>query len=477
MDRLYKYYIILITSFLVCSCVKDDGSFPEDSEIEITNTSIIVTIINNLQVGDLGINEDGLCFEFQYPITLGYNTGSNIKVNNFEGLVDIISGQSSNFNIEGIQFPVEIMLKGDDTKKLIKTEEDLLNIVIGCELDTLRDKFNELFVQCFRFSYPIALRNKNQEEIVINNEEDFGRFLEKQGSDYEPDFMFPVNIVEVSSLKSEEISTYYQFYQILNKCVGCPDFDVEVRSLGNDEYQFTIPNFEIENGFELSFLINGKVIPNAVIEQNSFIIRFSTPGVANEVCIKLITPDCQQGKMVCKEVVTDPICPELSFNYFIEPDTLIYDFIADFPEMNEISYDWLLDGEVIDENDGSGGDNIFTSILKPGIHKVCMRSALPLCQEEEIEFCRDVIVCPELFFTYVQHGMTNTYHFFANFPGIEYLSYNWVINDVVQEADGGLGGENEYSLEFTPGTYEVCISTVVEGCTGVLKFCVDISIP
>ncbi len=476
MNKIYTYYtvFILMIVLLVSSCVSDDGSFPEDPGNEITSTPAIVTILNDLNVKGDTFSEDQLCFRFQYPLTLGYNTDSNIRIDSYQGLLDVISGQSSNFNITGIQFPVEIIYSGNTTTNVIGNEAALFEVIRECQLTTFRDIFNKLFKQCFKFDYPVILKNGNKEETTIDGDEGFIRFLSAQGENYQPDFTFPVNILVAPNFEANRISTYYEFYQILNLCVGCPDIRFDVIPLQDNIYQFT-PNFEIGNGYELSFKVNEEVIPDVIIDGSVFTRQFS-PGTY-EVCIKAITPDCLEGKSVCKEIIVEPICPDLLFDFVQQPGSLSYNFTADFVGIDDISYDWVIDNEVIESDGGANGDNMFTFDFTPGTHKACIKTETPSCPNG-IELCRDIIVCPELSFTSMQQGVTSTYDFVANFPGKEDISYQWLINDNIQEEDGGaVNGDNEFTFNFTPGDYEVCIVTEIEGCTDGVRFCMSINIP
>ncbi|SHI66441.1 hypothetical protein SAMN04488508_102363 [Aquimarina spongiae] len=470
--KTYFKTLALIFLVLASSCVDDDSFFPEERG-EITSSIALVTLLNQL-VSTPGVSEDNLCFSFQYPIVLGFNNDSSIRINDFQGLVDAISGQSGNFNITGLAFPVTIQFGTSTSPVTIQNEAGLIEVLRECELGTFRDEFNALFRQCFKFDYPITVINSQNAEVTIENQEAFVGFLMDQGGTYQPNFRFPINVLVGPDLVSETVSSYFEFYSIINSCVGCPNIRFEIRSVSDTLYEI-VTNFEILDNFQVSLKIDGQVVSNAVLDGNIFRQEF-TPGTY-EVCVKVVSPDCPEGKEACQTLVVESRCPNLGFTFEQEQGTFQYNFTANFEGISDTQYNWVVDDQVIEENDGGAqGDNNFVFQFTPGAHRVCIATETPLCPQGT-EFCQDIIVCPELFFTAEQEGNTNTYVFNADFLGIEQVTYQWTIDGEPQETDGGVAGDNTFTFQFTPGTYEVCIESEIAGCEPAPKFCVTVTVP
>ncbi len=468
-----RYIVVLLLLFN--SCVNDDSFFPEETDGKITSTVTLVTFLNHVKAkGDIVVERD-LCFSFVYPIVLGYNTDSTIRVNSFLGLVNVIASQRNNFNIEGIQFPIEVVLRESTTAITIENEDAFYDVLKECQLNTFRDDFNTLFRQCYMFEYPITLLDDQKVETILENEESFDRFIIDQRDNYQPDFKFPIRVLVAPDFEAVSVSTYYEFYDIINNCVGCPNIRFDIEQLSNTRYQI-IPNFEIREGYEVSFKINGEVIADVVIDGNPFIREFTSPETY-EICIKVVTPDCPQGKKVCKEIVVATVCPDLRFEFEREPDTFSYNFVANFAGINETTYNWIVDDQIIEDNDGgANGDNMFAFQFTPGIHNVCISTETPLCPNGT-EFCQEIIICPEPFFIAEQQGNTNTYDFSADFLGMNDIIYEWTVNGEVIESDGGAGGDNRFTFQFDASTSnEVCLVTEVAGCITLVKFCMNIDI-
>ncbi len=479
MKNLITYFksCLLIILFTISSCVSDDGSFPENENNEITSTIAIVSLLNNFNSGNGTINENDLCFTFQYPITLGYNTTSTIKVDDFRGLLNVLSSQSTNFNVTGLQFPIEIKFKGSEIVTTVQNEDALFDVLKECEFDTFRDDFNELFRQCFKLDYPIVLKDNNSRDVTIDNEESFDQFFASQGNNYQPDFKFPITLLVGPNLERTLVSTYFQFYEVLSSCVGCPAIRFDIQQLPNNVYQFNT-NFEAKPGYVLSLKINEEEISDFTLDGNIVTItRELIPGSYN-VCIKVVTPDCPNGKEVCDTLIVEPICPELLFTFSQQQGSFIYDFVAEFPGFEQINYDWVVDNEVVEAGDGGpNGDNKYSTELSFGKHEVCIRTETPQCPQGT-EKCEEIEVCPELSFTFQQEANTTIYTFTADFLGIENVNYQWTIDEQVQESDGGVDGDNVFNFEFAAGaTYQVCITTEIEGCTSGTLFCEDITVP
>ncbi|PKV50107.1 hypothetical protein ATE84_2157 [Aquimarina sp. MAR_2010_214] len=378
---------MLTLVMFVYSCVNDDSFFPDNIDAKITSTTTIVSILNDIKTRNSVINEEDLCFAFKYPLMFGYNTDSTIRIDNFQGLLGVISGQSSNFNITGLQFPIQIVFKGTDKAFLVENESSFINVLRECEIKTFRDIFNHLYRQCFKFEYPITLSDKEDIEIKIDSKDDFNRFLTNQGANYQPDFKFPISILVAPDFKATQISTYYEFYEIINNCVGCPDIRFEIQHLQDNKYKF-IPDIEIMEGYQLFFKINGEVIADQVIDGNPFIRQF-TPGTY-ETCIKVVTPNCLNGTITCKEIVVEPICPEITFTNEQVSGTNTYKFSPSVTgESNDVTIRWYVNDVFIENSLLSAG--IVEFDLDQGTNSVCAQVITANCPNGE-QFCDEVVV-------------------------------------------------------------------------------------
>ncbi|WP_299247893.1 hypothetical protein [uncultured Aquimarina sp.] len=474
----YIQFLILFFLIFLSSCVNDDSFFPEEDKDDVISSAAIVTVLNNFNSDTTFPSESQQCFRFVYPITLGYNTDSTIRIDSYDGLVDVISSQGANFNVTGLQFPIQIVFGNTDIEVPITNETDLLNILRECQFDTVRDEFDRFFNSCFKFDYPVKLLNADGDEINITSDEEFAIFYQNQGAAYQPDFKFPVNLLVSPNFESTSIDTYFGFFRIMESCERrCPElnFTFELEDRFNLGYRFVadFPDLEILGAYD--WFVNGELVesdgPNN--QGDNVLLRdFVTPGTY-EVCIKAETETCPEGVEFCKTIEVTTLCPELFFEFEQEPGTLGYSFVSNFEGIDELTYQWFIDNQLIEEDGGANGDNTLFSELSPGVHNVCIKSTTPSCPDGT-EFCREIVVepiCPDLFFTIEQEGNTSGYNFFAEFQDIGTTTYEWTINGDIIEQDGGPGGDNTLFFQFDPGTYEICIQAETSTCPEGTQFC------
>ncbi len=391
-----KFTVILL-SVLIYSCVDDDAFFQEENIDSITPSFSVVTILNNFNRSTNLTSESDQCFQFSYPITLGYNTDATIVIDNYLDLIAVISSQSENFNITGLEFPVTIMFNEGTTKTTIENENSLLSTVSDCTFNTLREEFDLFFDTCFTFDYPVTLVDINQNETQLNSSNEFTTFYQNQGVTYQPDFVFPINLITVSNQEKITIATYFEFYSIIEACeipATCPEleFSFEITDSGALEYLFEASFSNLEETASYSWFLNGNFIeldgPGSNGD-NILTIDFNEPGI-NEVCILAETANCPEGVTFCREIDVDFICPELFFTIEQQGPSL-FNFIADFENIETTFYQWSIDNEFIEPDGGEAGDNMLAFEFSPGIFEICIRTETPDCPTGTT-FCMELVV-------------------------------------------------------------------------------------
>ncbi len=81
------------------------------------------------------------CFNFVYPITLIYNSGSTVTVNSIEELISIVISSSENLYISGIEFPFQVEYFNQTTQAIevltIHNEEEFQTLLDSCNFDCI----------------------------------------------------------------------------------------------------------------------------------------------------------------------------------------------------------------------------------------------------------------------------------------------------------------------------------------------------
>ncbi len=461
----------MITSFVV-SCVDDENvDFPDTSQTVIVPSSGIVSLLNTLKSRIANIPEEEQCFRFQYPIILGYNNDSNITIDNYSGLQSVLSGQSENFNVTGIQFPIQVLIKATGQSTSIQNENSLLNLLNDCNYTTVREEFDRLFRQCFIFDYPIAILDNNQTEVLLNTEQEFDEFYANQAASYQPDFQFPIDVLVGPNAESTTINTYFDFYEIADNCVGCPQTEIAVTTVNPNTFTFST-DFEVKPEYQITWIIDN--VPFDFGQLGNSFTRVFAPG-AHSVCIMIISPDCPLGIEICEEVTAETDCPALSFEQnSLEP--LLYEFTANLESIGQTSFQWTVDGIFAQE----GGGTFQFTFLGPGTYEVCIETDFTEFCPEGTSFCRSVIIeenCPDLDFTSEPESGT-LYSLIPSIRGLQNdVNLIWTVDDIF--IDNQISSNTVTHDFMAPGTYNVCvrIQDILSLCPDGVEICRQVVVP
>lgn len=472
---------MLIVIGVTSSCVNDDSFFPEEPEGELNLSVSLVSYVDYLNKVEL--SEERLCFNFVYPISLGLTANdARVRIDNYSALLSTIASQSLNFNIHSIEFPFQIQFIGSDQPITINNEQDFKNVLGDCQISLFRNDFDRYFNECFKLDYPVTVISENTIEVEITTDDQWYQFLLSQSESYQPVFKFPISIFRLADERVVEVNSYYGFYNVFQECLGaCPAlaFSIENTDQSNLSYRF-ISEYSIEFTGSYAWFVDDQFIEGdgpAVQGDDVLEYTFATPGTY-QVCIQTETPDCPQGILFCKEVVVDVFCPQPFYEFTVEAGTTNYIFNAAFDGIEDLSYDWTINEQVVETDGGIEGDNILFRDLAPGDYTVCIKIITESCPQGTA-YCREVFVapiCPELFFIQEQEGDTSSYNFFADFESMNVIVYSWAINGEFIELDGGANGDNTLFYQFSPGAYSVCITAETADCPQGTQFCREIVI-
>jgi len=77
------------------------------------------------------------CFEFVYPVTLSYNNGTEVVVQNFNELTEVLVNMTDALFIDGIAFPfdVEVVVNGAVVVRTITSEDEFSVLLENCSID------------------------------------------------------------------------------------------------------------------------------------------------------------------------------------------------------------------------------------------------------------------------------------------------------------------------------------------------------
>ncbi|WP_378185069.1 hypothetical protein ACE939_09105 [Aquimarina sp. W85] len=469
------------------SCVDDDTVVSDKNELVLYEQSVhLVSILNNFSENIAQPTEVSPCFDFVYPIKLIYNTEATVELKSYSGLRTAIINQSDNFNLEGLVFPIDIIFSGTSVTQKITSETELLEVLTICRIKPFKTAFDEVYDRCFQLQFPISLGQVDKDNLVFQTQQELTTFMQNQPSNFQPQFIFPITIVDEALQTKKTVTTYYEIYQIINACPDifelCPAYDFSVASTSdfNLSYTFERINNSSSTFSQYDWTIDGIVVKTdgGVSGSNILTYDFSLPGFYT-VCI-VSTEACVGETQFCKEINIPAYCAPLSFVPTQLPNSLEFNFTADFVDKDVLEYNWLIDGVLVEANDGGiAGDNLLNYTFAPGSYDVCIEAASVSCPEG-MQYCIPVEVlpiCPQLAFTYEKLLGLPLYRFTADFPEKDDITYSWYIDDAFIEADGGAaGGDNLLQYNLLLGVYEVCIRYQSTECPEGVEFCEIVTI-
>ncbi len=138
--------VISFGIFTSCTDNNDINNLPDVQESEAVQSVIteLRTMYNDDGTVIVTENPTGnmvfdFCFDFVYPITLIYNTGTTVDVNSLEELIAVILNSSNDVYVVGIEFPFNVEVYNAETNQIeiitINNEEEFAQLFESCIID------------------------------------------------------------------------------------------------------------------------------------------------------------------------------------------------------------------------------------------------------------------------------------------------------------------------------------------------------
>lgn len=159
----------------------------------------------------------GLCFDFVYPITLSYNTGTTVIVNSLEEIIALLQTESSTAYLDAIAFPFQIQPSNGDPVITITNEADFETLNLNCGDDySFDDEITE--AECYQFQFPFSVINNNNQVFEVVNLASLYNLLENPTSGNIVDFVYPISLTVEG--ETVVVDNMYGFIEILSLCYG-----------------------------------------------------------------------------------------------------------------------------------------------------------------------------------------------------------------------------------------------------------------
>ena len=249
MKTIKLFLFFLAASSVFYSCTDDE---PIDVQGSTTDSIALRTTLSEYKKAN-GIFSNSatteLCFEFVFPITFSYNTGTVITVTSLEGLLDILSNETSQFHIEGISFPFQVIQQSANgpSELTISNESEFVALLESCGIDTYNDDLENTF--CFDIVFPITVVTASGNE-VINNSAEFAEHLAAANPIVGLQIVFPIQVLYGGQMVT--VTNIFDFYDMVQNCDTCictTDYQPVCVQTANGTMEFGNACFAICAGF------------------------------------------------------------------------------------------------------------------------------------------------------------------------------------------------------------------------------------
>lgn len=213
--------LVLLVTISVATFYSCTDNNPIENEV-VTQKSIATrTAMNELKIANNISDKDGnstnsnpFCFEFVYPITLSYNTGTTVTVTSLQGLLTILAAENPSLFIDGISFPFQVMYNG--AVQTISTEGQYISLLMSCGFNSINTDLLNSF--CFDIVFPITVVGPNNQNVTITSQQQFIAYLNSLTNN-QVQIVYPFSVTYQN--QTIVIDNIYELYQTINDCDDC----------------------------------------------------------------------------------------------------------------------------------------------------------------------------------------------------------------------------------------------------------------
>ena len=267
----------IVVAFSFTSCTNDEPIDNDPQQVE--ESASITTAMEELssrfsQDGNIILDQNpsgniifDFCFDFVYPLTLSYNTGTTVTVNSFDDLLEVLINSTNDLYINGVAFPFDVETYDDDSDSIvietINNEDEFIDLLENCDFDDdfdceCTEEFDPVCVEIedpngesFLITYPNACYAEcdgfTEEDFAENCEDDYNC----PGGTECFDFVFPLTIITddgetITVSSQEELDTvlydayYFDFVYPFEVTLNDDDEDDETITINNEEELFEL---------------------------------------------------------------------------------------------------------------------------------------------------------------------------------------------------------------------------------------------
>jgi hypothetical protein len=209
--------ILLLLTFSAVAFYACSDSDPVHQSPAAQGSIALRTAINEIKKANpsgRSVTDAPLCFQFVYPIYLGYNNGTEVTVTTYQGLLALLAQENPNFYVQSIAFPFQVEHEG--AVETIADETAFTALLQDCGVNTWNADLGTSF--CFDLVFPIQVMAATSPE-TISSQEQLASYLGNAANGTEANIVFPVSVLYNGQQMT--VNDVYAFYQLINSCNTC----------------------------------------------------------------------------------------------------------------------------------------------------------------------------------------------------------------------------------------------------------------
>lgn len=214
------FLFVSIATLVACSTSDDAGAPERNLEFQESLALRINLEEIRTQFGNPQRAANELCFNFEYPIDVAYNDGSEVTVTDFDNLLELLLQETVESHITEIAFPFNVIL-ADGATQTIEDETQFQTLIDDCGYDfiTVADVL-AVVDECFTINYPLVLV-VNDEEQTFNSQQEAEDFFTNNNNDIvSVTFSYPLSVTFVEDGTTLEITDDFELVNLITNTCG-----------------------------------------------------------------------------------------------------------------------------------------------------------------------------------------------------------------------------------------------------------------
>lgn len=219
--------IPIFITFLLISCAVEPVSNSQESLVNHFDQSSALRItlehlLKNEEKGFVTKSKlSDLCFQFDYPIAVQYNTGDEVVISDFDELLQKVLSETLEIHITKMAFPFNVNIQSTGNTITIYDETEFMQLVTDCGYDSIEyvDVISESET-CFTINYPIDFTINNNPVSFTSEEEAQNYFIENYGNLEMIALSYPLSITLNGEFEELKIYDDYELIHLITEICG-----------------------------------------------------------------------------------------------------------------------------------------------------------------------------------------------------------------------------------------------------------------